>query len=322
VVARVRRVRRAHTLEGGLAVVAEPLSVSSFPLPLSRAAVVATFSIAAADPTRGEVGVAVASKFLAVGSVVPWVTAGVGAVATQAMANVSYGVGGLGLLAQGLDPREVVEELTAADAGRDLRQLGVVGADGRAATFTGPGCLPWAGGRVGPNYACQGNILAGPEVVDAMAAAFEAGSGTLAERLLAALAAGDAAGGDRRGRQSAALYVARAGGGYLGMNDRFIDLRVDDHATPVSELGRLLGLHAVLYGAGDAMPGVELTPELRREVAERLGRALGETVADDDGENSLAAALRTWAGRENLESRLRDDGRIDAILLEVLRGRT
>jgi uncharacterized Ntn-hydrolase superfamily protein len=281
--------------------------------------VVATFSIAAADPPAGEVGVAVASKFLAVGSVVPWVTAGVGAVATQAMANVAYGPRGLGLLAQGVSPESAIEEMTAADAGRDLRQLGMVDAAGRSATYTGPGCLSWAGGRAGPGYACQGNILAGPQVVDAMAEAFEAAGGTLAERLMAALEAGDAAGGDRRGRQSAALYVARPAGGYLGMNDRFIDLRVDDHEAPIPELRRILGVHATLYGDAGRGPGLAFDEALMREVGERL-RRLGADVGPDAA--AVRSALEQFAARENLESRVRADGRIDPILLEVLRGRS
>ncbi len=283
--------------------------------------IVATFSIAAADPAAGEVGVAVASKFLAVGSVVPWVAAGVGAVATQAMANVAYGPRGLGLLAQGVAPSEAVDELTAADAGRGLRQLGMVDANGRSATYTGPGCLAWAGGRAGPAYACQGNILAGPQVVDAMAAAFEAsaGAGPLADRLLQALAAGDEAGGDRRGRQSAALYVARPGGGYLGGNDRFIDLRVDDHEAPVGELGRLLGLHRDMYGAAGRGPGLALDQALRAELADRLRRSGDLEGAPDE---SVEGALAAFARRESLEARLRDDGRLDPLLLEVLRSRT
>lgn len=281
--------------------------------------IVATFSIAAADPAAAEVGVAVASKFLAVGSVVPWVTAGVGAVATQAMANVAYGPRGLGLLAQGQGPEAAIEEMTAADPGRDLRQLGMVDAGGRSATYTGPGCLAWAGGRSGPGYACQGNILAGPQVVDAMAAAFEAAAGNLTERLLTALAAGDEAGGDRRGRQSAALYVARPGGGYLGMNDRFVDLRVDDHEAPVAELDRLYGVHRVLYGAAGQGPGIAWDQALLREVGERL-RRLGAETADDEA--GVWSALANFAARENLESRIRADGRLDPILLEVLRARS
>ena len=203
---------------------------------------VATFSIVGYDPETGDVGVAVQSKFFAVGPVVPFAAAGVGAVATQSFANTSYGPRGLDLLSQGKHPQEAIDALTGDDEGRSRRQVGIVDAQGNAATFTGDGCLPWAGGRTGPHYAAQGNILTGPEVVDVMAAAFEATSGDLATRLVAALAAGQAAGGDARGRQSAALLVVREGGGYAGYNDRYIDLRVDDHPTPIRELRRLLDI--------------------------------------------------------------------------------
>ncbi len=287
---------------------------------MRKAPVVATFSIAAADPAAGEVGVAVASRFLAVGSVVPWVRAGVGAVATQAMANVAYGPRGLGLLAQGVAPDEAIEELTAADAGRALRQVGLVDASGRSATYTGPGCLEWAGGRSGRDYACQGNILAGPDVVDALATAFEETDGPLPDRLMAALAAGDAAGGDRRGRQSAALYVAREGAGYLGMNDRFIDLRVDDHQMPIVELRRLIGVHRSLYAESGRGAGIALDEGLRAELRERLGRLDDAAIAAGDA--ALGSALERFARREGLEGRVRDDGRVDPIVLEVLRART
>lgn len=203
---------------------------------------VATFSIVGFDPETGDLGVAVQSKFFAVGAVVPWARAGVGAVATQSFANTSYGPDGLALLATGSSPQEAVEALIAADEDRQRRQVGVVDAAGRSASFTGDACLAWAGGRTGEHYAAQGNLLAGPGVVDAMAETFEATSGDLAERLMAALAAGQAAGGDARGRQSAALLVVREGGGYAQLNDRYIDLRVDDHPTPIAELRRLLGM--------------------------------------------------------------------------------
>lgn len=205
-----------------------------------------TFSIVAADPAAGEVGVAVASRFFAVGSVVPYARAGVGAVATQASANTTYGPGALELLAHGAEPAEALAMLTRADADRGQRQAGVVAASGSSATFTGPGCNAWAGGRSGPGYAVQGNILTGEAVVVEMERAFLASAGQpLAARLYAALAAGDAAGGDSRGRQSAALMVARAGGGYGGFDDRAIDVRVDDHPDPIVELGRLVGLAQV-----------------------------------------------------------------------------
>lgn len=206
----------------------------------------ATFSIVAADPEKGEAGVAVASRFFAVGTVVPFAKAGIGAVATQSFANTSYGPRGLELLEKGLRPEEVVTVLTRPDDGRDQRQLGVVAADGASATYTGGKCNAWAGGRRGPGYAVQGNILTGEAVVAAMEKAFLESQGkTLAERLYAAIVAGDAAGGDSRGRQSAALVVVRARGGYNGFTDRAVDLRVDDHADPIGELGRLLDLALV-----------------------------------------------------------------------------
>ena len=205
-----------------------------------------TFSIAAADPESGEVGVAVASRFFAVGSVVPFAKAGVGAVATQSFANTTYGPRGLDLLERGVAADEVVRVLTRGDDGREQRQLGVVAANGTAATYTGTKCNAWAGGRSGPNYAVQGNILAGEAVVAGMERAFlDAKGKTLAERLYAAIVAGDAAGGDARGRQSMALLVARAKGGYGGFTDRAIDLRVDDHKDPIVEMGRLLGIGLV-----------------------------------------------------------------------------
>lgn len=205
-----------------------------------------TFSIVAADPATGEVGVAVASRFFAVGSVVPFARAGVGAVATQASANTTYGPGALELLARGVTPAEALEILTRADKDKSRRQAGVVAANGASATFTGPECNAWAGGRSGPGYAVQGNILTGEPVVAAMEQAYLASAGKpLAERLYAALAAGDAAGGDSRGKQSAALLVSRAGGGYGAFDDRAIDIRVDDHKEPIVELGRLVNLALV-----------------------------------------------------------------------------
>jgi uncharacterized Ntn-hydrolase superfamily protein len=200
-----------------------------------------TFSIVAFDPDKKEWGVAVASKYLAVGSVVPWAKAGVGAVATQASVNATYGPRGLELLAEGKTPEEVVKVLTDADKGKDFRQLGVIDAKGEVASFTGPKCNAWAGHKTGKNYACQGNILAGEEVVNDMAKAFEESKGPLAWRLMAALEAAEKAGGDKRGKQSAAILVVRDKGGPGGFNDRLIDLRVDDHDAPIPELARILG---------------------------------------------------------------------------------
>lgn len=210
-------------------------------------ATVATFSIVAIDRETGELGVAVQSKVPAVGAIVPFARAGVGAVATQAAANPSYGPKALERLAAGEAPDAVVKALTAADPQAGRRQLAVIDARGRVASHTGDGCLAWAGGRAGNGYAVQGNILAGREVVDAMAKAFEDSTGPLADRLIAALAAGQDAGGDKRGRQSAALLIVRKGWGYAGLNDRFRDLRVDDHPTPIAELRRVLGVHRKIF---------------------------------------------------------------------------
>jgi uncharacterized Ntn-hydrolase superfamily protein len=200
-----------------------------------------TFSIVAHDPDTGDLGIAVASKAPAVGTVVPYARAGIGAIATQASGNLTYGPRGVDLLVRGHAPEDVVAALTGDDPRAAHRQVAVVDARGRAATSTGDACQPWAGGAAGPHYACQGNVLAGPAVVDAMAAAFAVTPGDLDVRLLAALVAGQAAGGDRRGRQSAALLVVRAGSAF-GFDDRLVDLRVDDHAEPIAELARILNV--------------------------------------------------------------------------------
>jgi uncharacterized Ntn-hydrolase superfamily protein len=218
---------------------------------------VATFSIVAADPATGELGVAVQSRFLAVGAVVPWAKAGVGAIATQAWANTTYGPRGLDLLAQGQSPQEVIGTLCKADRESEQRQIGIVNAKGEAANFTGSECMAFAGGKHGKSYSVQGNILAGKEVVDAMAKSFEesASSGKeLAQRLIDALQAGQDAGGDRRGMQSAALLVVRKGAGYGAFNDRYRDLRVDDHEQPVPELQRLYNLHKRLFPPPSTTP--------------------------------------------------------------------
>jgi uncharacterized Ntn-hydrolase superfamily protein len=226
------------------------------------------------DPETGDLGVAVESKFFAVGPVVPFAAAGVGAVATQSYANTSYGPRGLEMLSQGMSAADVVTALTEADDGREVRQVGVVDAQGASATFTGESCLHWAGGRTGPGYAVQGNILSGPAVVDAMAEAYELTGGDLATRMVAALAAGQAAGGDARGRQSAALVVAREGGGYGGYNDRYIDLRVDDHPTPIAELQRLLDIRHAQLVAEEAQAEIERSMSSQGEERDRiLGKA-------------------------------------------------
>ena len=211
---------------------------------------VATFSIVAYDSTANEWGVAVQSKFLAVGAVVPWAKAGTGAIATQAWANTTYGPEGLQLLSMGIAADDVVRLLTAKDAQADRRQLGVVDARGQVAAWTGDRCAPWAGHVVGPDFCAQGNILVGEDVVQGMAKAFQSTTGSLGKRLIAALAGGQQAGGDSRGRQSAALLVVRDRGGYSGFNDRFVDLRVDDHPTPIEELQRVFELHEQTFQGG------------------------------------------------------------------------
>jgi uncharacterized Ntn-hydrolase superfamily protein len=201
-----------------------------------------TFSIVAYDPDRKEWGIAVASKVLAAGSIVPWAKAGAGAIATQSAANTSYGPRGLELLGQGKSAEEVIKLLTDEDRQKDVRQVGIIDAQGNAATFTGTRCQAWAGGKTGKHYTCQGNILTGEAVVNDMAKAFEEATGPLAWRIMAGMEAADKAGGDKRGRQSAAIYVVRDRAGYGGFNDRMIDLRVDDHPKPIEELARVLAL--------------------------------------------------------------------------------
>lgn len=270
-----------------------------------------TFSIVAYDPETGELGVAVASRVLAVGYIVPWAKPGVGAIATQALVNVSYGPEGLKLLGQGLSPEEVIRRLTEADTGRESRQIGIVDAQGRSAAYTGSGCQPWAGHRTGPNYAVQGNILVGPEVVDTMARTFERTKGPLAKRLLAALIAGDEVGGDRRGRQSAALLVVRKNGGYDGVGDRLVDIRVDDHPQPVQELARLYDLWSYTFLAdaylrfGDEAKARGDSLQARREYG-RAVSILREAIARRPESPEVYNAL-AWAfaiRRMNLEEAL------------------
>jgi uncharacterized Ntn-hydrolase superfamily protein len=274
--------------------------------------IVATYSIAACDLERGQWGVATQSKFLAVGSVVPWAEPGTGAVATQAYANPRYGPEGLALLRDGLAAGEVVERLTAADDGREHRQLGVVDGAGGSASFTGSECHDWAGGATGPGFAAQGNILVSGATVEALALTFEGSAGSpLAERLLACLAAAQAAGGDRRGQQSAALLVVERGGGYAGLSDVAVDLRVDDHPAPVEELRRLYAIHQTLFGTTPAAEWLEVDADLAAELRARLSR-LGY-------EGELDHALLRWAGVENLEERVDGAERIDPVVLAELR---
>lgn len=278
-----------------------------------------TFSVVAADLAAGEWGVAVASKFPAVGAVVPWARAGAGAVATQSWANTSFGPGGLDLMVGGASAQSAINRLLADDDGREQRQVGAIDAAGRAATFTGEKCMEWAGGSVGDGYACQGNILAGERVVGEMAVAFERSPGDLVDRLLAAMLAGDAAGGDRRGRQSAALLVVRDRGGYGGYTDRYVDLRVDDHPDAPAELARVFGAYdqEILIRNDPELPATaELVAELQRRLA-AMGRFGGEPSGDYD--DATRAAIADFAGEFNLEGKLRDDDRIFESLVHEIR---
>jgi len=275
------------------------------------AELVSTYSIAACDLEAGQWGVATQSKFLAVGSVVPWAEPQVGAIATQAYANPRYGPDGLALLREGLSAEQVVERLTSADEGRDQRQLGIVDGAGRSASFTGAECLEWAGGRTGPCYAAQGNILVSAETVDAIAESFESSSGPLADRLLNCLDAAQAAGGDRRGQQSAALLVVQKDGGYANLSDTIVELRVEDHERPLDELRRLYGLHVALFGETPRDEWLAVDDALADELRTRLAN-LGY-----DGD--LEDAFNRWAGNVNLEERVDGVAEIDPVVLEELR---
>ena len=277
-----------------------------------------TFSIVATDVAAGELGVAVQSRFLSVGSVVPWVSAQSGAVATQAWANTTYGPRGLELLRAGRSPEEAIAALVRDDPHADERQVGIVASDGRAATYTGERCMEWAGGTAGEGFAAQGNILAGPAVVEALAETFRTTGGPLVDRQVAAIAAGQRAGGDRRGQQSAALYVAKAGGGYAGFNDRYIDLRVDDHPQPIDELARLLKMHKLYFFPAQAQDVRTIDATLGDEIVELLHET-GDLPSIGRYDEAAKAALVRFMHRENLEGRVRADGTIDAQTLEYLR---
>jgi uncharacterized Ntn-hydrolase superfamily protein len=280
-----------------------------------------TFSMVAYDPERQEWGVAVQSKFLAVGALVPWAQAGVGAVATQAYAKVSFGPEGLARMAQGLSAPEALKQLVAEDEGRARRQVGLVDAGGRPATFTGEECTEWAGGVTGPHYAAQGNILVSSATVEAMALAFEGTGGELADRLVAALAAGQAAGGDRRGQQSAAVLVVRHGGGYGGDNDRYLDLRVDDDPEPIARLKALVDLHHLFFKPPEPGEMVAVEGEVAREVQQILCWA-GYYDGPFSGQYDEATrrALTALVGNENFEERFDEDkGLISRQVLDLFR---
>lgn len=277
---------------------------------INKDQLVATFSIVGADPRTGEVGVAVQSKFLAVGAVVPWAKANVGAVATQSWANTSYGPRGLQLLEQGMSPEEVIAALVLDDEGKDLRQVAVINADGEASAFTGSECYDWAGHKVGRNHSAQGNILVSEETVTAMGETFERVEGTLAERLIEALAAAQQAGGDSRGKQSAAVYVLQEGAGYGGYNDVKVDLRVDDHPEPIEELRRLYKLHE-LFGT-PAEEFLDLEGDVFEDVKRQLVK-LGflDTIDYPTYDGTVKEALKTFALRENFDDRWSEENQID-----------
>jgi uncharacterized Ntn-hydrolase superfamily protein len=281
---------------------------------------IATFSIVAYDPATGDLGVAVTSKFPAVGNGVPWAKAGVGAVATQAAANLSFGEEGLALMGKGLSAEQALKKVLDADSGREERQAGMVDAKGVPATFTGKNCFSWAGGKTGKNYAAQGNILVGPETVEAMARSFETSQGELPDRLVAALEAGQKAGGDRRGRESAALLVVRKGAGYGGKGDRWVDLRVDDHPDPVRELRRLLEVHHLYFGRTDRSRVHKIDAPLARELQQVLARR-GFYKGEIHGRYDAATrkALEDYMGWENLEERIQKDDTLDDVVLRYIR---
>ena len=281
-----------------------------------------TFSIVAHDPDTASWGVAVQSKFVAVGAVVPWAEVGTGAIATQAAANPAYGPEGLALLRAGGSASEVVRRLTDADPGRDERQVGVVDVRGRAAAFTGAKCMDWAGHEVGDGFACQGNILFGPAVVRSMARAYETTPGDLLDRLLAALAAGQREGGDRRGMQAAAIYAVRKGAGYGG-SDRWVDLRVDDHLSPIEELRRLFKLYDLtMLSREDPATLVPIKGEVARGLQHDLS-VLGYYTGRFTGtwDDASRAAFARFVGEHNFENKQRDDDRVWPSIVAYLQDR-
>lgn len=277
-----------------------------------------TFSIVGYDPQEKEWGIAVQSKFLGVGAVVPFAKAGVGAVATQSYANTAYGPQALELMAQGKSAEEAIELITKDDPDKEMRQVGLIDAEGNAATFTGTYCYDWAGGVTGKHFAAQGNILVDENTVKAMAETFESTEGSLAHRLLQALNAGQQAGGDSRGQQSAALLVVKENGGYGGYNDRYIDLRVDDHPDPITELIRIYGLQQLYFAKAKPENVVAVEGEVRETVIEHLKR-LDYLKADPADDAELHKALTAYIHTENFEEREQEKGMIDLEVLEFMK---
>jgi len=281
---------------------------------------VSTFSIVARDPSNGDLGVAVQSKFPNVRVAVPYARAGVGAVATQSFSNSDFGTKGLQLLELGARPQEVLSIIGRDDKDLDDRQVGIVDASGRSATFTGKKCFDWAGGRTGENYAIQGNILVSEATVAAMEKAFLATRGSLADRLLAAIKAGAEAGGDRRGRQSAALLVVRKGASYDGKTDAYIDISVYDAKDPIAEIFRLYELQKIHFERSDPKDLIAIADEdakyLQRLLAKK-GFHKGRT--DGVWDEASTSALADYMGWENYDTRIRRDGKIDRKILELIR---
>ncbi|MDP6770610.1 MAG: DUF1028 domain-containing protein [Anaerolineales bacterium] len=282
-----------------------------------------TFSIVASDPKDNSYGVAVASKFLAVGSIVSWAKSEVGAIATQAHAKIAFGPDGLQMLEGGRSASEVLSALISDDSGAETRQLAIVDAHGGVAAHTGIKCHEWAGHLIGDHFSCQGNILVGSETLEAMETSFVSTEGELSDRLIAALEAGDAAGGDSRGKQSASILVVKPGGGYGGDTDRYLDLRVDDHQDPVSKLSRLVEMHHLFFGITVASDLVTIDEQIATELQLLLKRQ-GYDVVDEIGVWNEASKQAFWSfvGKENLEERWNIDGdtdSIDVVALEYLR---
>jgi len=276
-----------------------------------------TFSIIGYDPETEELGIAVQSKFLGVGAVVPWAKAGVGAVATQSYANPAYGPDGLALMEQGKTAEEALKTLVEADEGRSLRQAGMMDAKGGAATYTGEDCYDWAGGRIGENCVAQGNILVSGATVDAMVDTFEQTEGDLADRLLVALDAGQGAGGDKRGMQSAAIYVVKEKGGYLEANDRYVDLRVDEHPDPIKELIRIYKLQQLYFAGPKEEDVLTVEGEVKQQIASQL-QALGQLETTEEDDDTFYEALTSFIRTENFERRELERGKIDRAILEYM----
>ena len=279
----------------------------------------ATYSIVAVDPDTQTVGIGVQSKFLAAGAIVPWVQAGVGAVATQAMANTQYGPRGLALLQASYTPDQVIARLTQDDEGRSSRQMGVVSISGKAAAYTGDACTPWAGHIVGDGFTCQGNILASEEVVAQMVHAYQKTGGDLVQRLLATLDAAQSAGGDTRGMQAAALVVEQPGGGFGGLGDRIMDLRVDDHPEPLKELRRLVGIHRLIFCPGDPDRRIRLEGPIVKRV-QRCLTAAGVYRGPENGilDSETIRVLEQFMIRENMASRIQEEPWLDGDVYEYM----